>query len=233
MSPIAAQWTEPSWTEAGPINSTSAVESGSNSMRVAAVRGRWATRHPARPSASALAQQKEWGRRVREDGLCFESGIEPLYYSQVCAVKSQFRMRLWELQLKTAAGTRCFKNWMYVSVVIMVQFRVVNSWIKRGRYCRVAQFACRVKELCSKNFAVAVLKKTSVVFLSAEGLDWVFRRFTNSSVFVALSWRKKSWDTVFTFCSKNNVACLYCLFVFYVESNTRTLFHCVEFNSVF
>jgi hypothetical protein len=63
-------------------------------MRVAAVRGRWTTRHLARPTATALAQQKEWGRRVREDGLCFESGIEPLYYSQVCAMKLQFRMRL-------------------------------------------------------------------------------------------------------------------------------------------
>lgn len=202
-------------------------------MRVAAVRGRWATRHPARPNASALAQQKEWGRRVREDGLCFESGIEPLYYSQVCAMKSQFRMRLWELQRKTVAGTRCFKNWMYVLLVIMVQFRVVNSWIKRGKYCTVAQFACRAKELCSKNFAVAFLKKTSVVFLLAEGLDWFFRRFTNSSVFMTLSRREKSWDIFFTFCFKNNMGCLYYSFVFFVENATRTLFHCVDFNSVF
>ena len=176
-------------TECGPCNPTSAVESGSNSVRVAAVRGRWTTRHPARPSASALPQQKKRGRRVREDGLCFESGIEPLYYSQVCAVKSQFRMRLWDLQLKTAADTRCFKNWMYVLVVIIVQFRVVNSWIKREKYCTGAQFACRVEELCSKNFVVAFLRKTSVVFLSAEGLDWVFRRFTNPLVFLTLSLR--------------------------------------------
>jgi hypothetical protein len=113
--------------------------------------------------------KRSGGRRVREDGLCFESEIEPLYYSQVCAMKSQFRMRLWELQLKTTADTRWFKNWMYVLVVIMVQFRVVNSSIKRGKYCTVAQFACRVKELCSKNFTVVFLNKTSVVRISIGG----------------------------------------------------------------
>jgi hypothetical protein len=50
---------------------------------------------------------------------------------------------------------------------------------------------------------------------------------------VTLSWRKKSWDTVFTFCFKNNMACLYYLFIFFAESNARTVFHCVDFNSVF
>ena len=51
----------------------------------------------------------------------------------------------------------------------MVQSRVVNSSIKRGKYCTVAQFACRVKELCSKNFAVAFLKKTSVLRIPVGG----------------------------------------------------------------
>jgi hypothetical protein len=148
MRPIAVRWTVPCWTEAGLCYPTCAVESGSNCMRVAAVRGRWATRHPARPTASALAQQKEWGetRAWRRTVFRIRNWTSLLFISlcrEIAVSNAALRM-----QLKTARGTGCFQNWMYVLVVIMVQFRVVNLWIKRGKYCTVAKFACRVKEFC-------------------------------------------------------------------------------------
>jgi hypothetical protein len=167
-------------------------------MRVAALRGRWTTRHPARPTATALAQQKEWGRRVREDGLYFECGIEPLYYSQVCAMKSQFRMRLWELQLKKAAGTIWFKNWMYGLVVIMVRFHVVNSWIKRGKYWTLAP-VCFSRQRALFEELRSCLSEENVCSISiggGSGLSFFFLRdvFVKEKVMVrCLHFLRTTW----------------------------------------